>query len=359
MSGKRFCVKCGREVPGEDLVRGYCIDCYLKYHGVFKSKPRVEVVVCPKCGSWYFKGAWHPPADTREVLRRILLDTLRRFLNEEVELVDVQPEYDSEADLSGGTVRARLSLKVGRHSIEVEEPVEVKLAYRVCDRCLRRSTGRHEALVQVRFDPAGKPSSLYRRVYSLLQDLGLTSSLVEVEELKDGFDAKFEDIVSARRYAGTLERKFGAKLTESFKSVRYDSRRGRWSGVLTISARIPVIEEGDIIEYNGKLGVVEQVADGYLRILLLESGVEVKAPLSGYWSSLIKKPRGVSVSREAYTVTAVDKSTVYLLSEETGEVREHRLDPGSYLLKPGDRVIIVSSGDREVLLKLNRGGESE
>lgn len=353
MDSTRFCVRCGRETKPEELINGLCIDCYLKHHGVFKEKPRVKVVVCPKCGSWYFKGVWHQPLDLREVIRRELLSELYRFLYSEIRVLEVDVASDIRKISAGEHgVEAVFTLEVaGKHVARIRGLVVVETEYKVCDKCMRRTTGSHKALVQVRFDPPEETGELYREVSALLHSMGLENSIVEVEERRDGMDVKFDDVIAARRYVDVLARKYGARTSESFKSVKYDFQAGKWSGVVTISVRIPVIKENDVVKYRGSIGVVKHVGDGSLKILLLETGVEVEARLSDYWSNVLRKPREVYVDSKVYTVTAVDKTTVYLLNEETGELREHPLTPGNYGLKPGDRVIILSDGEREVVVK--------
>jgi len=361
LSTTRFCVKCGREVAPEELVNGLCIDCYLRYHGVFKEKPRVELVTCPKCGSWYFKGVWHPYLDTREVIRRELLEEARRFLHSGIEVIDVEVVTDIyKINASQHGVRAVFTLEVNKkHIVKVEETVVVESTRRVCDKCLRRTTGSHKALVQVRFDLPGDTGDIYSELGSLLYTLGLEDSIVEVVDGREGFDVKFEDIMSARKYAGAIARKYGAKVAESFKSTKYDYQSGKWSGVLTISVRVPVLRVNDIVRYKGRIGIVRSVKEGSLRVFLIESGEEVEVDMADYWSSLLVKPSDIYIDKKVYTVTAVSKTMLYLLHEDSGELKEIQLTPGSYGLKPGDKVIILSDGEKELVLKIGQGGAPE
>jgi len=353
LSNTRFCVKCGREFKQEDLINSLCVNCYLKYHGVFKETPHVELTICPKCGSWYFKGAWHPSLDIREVIRRELLADLHRFLYENISVIEVDVVSDIYKINAGEYgVKAIFTMEVdGRHVVKVNQVVITKLRYRTCDKCMRRTTGSHKVLVQVRFEPLENIEGLRREVMELLRDLEIGESIIEVMELREGLDIKFEDIVSPRKYVNILVKKYGAKTSESFKSTKYDFQEGKWSGVMTISVRIPAIRENDIVRYRGKLGIVKQAEKGVIRILILETGEEVEARLSEYWDRVLEKPSGIYIDERVFTVIAIDKSTIYLLNEETGELREASLTPANYGLKPGDKVIILSDGERELVVK--------
>lgn len=348
----RFCVRCGREVADEEIVGNYCVNCYVEYLTPFKDKPRLEVTVCPKCGAWFYKGEWNHPLEENEVLRRIAIGESRHFLREEAEVLDVsvvKPLHKISASEHGVTLNYQLLIK-GIHPVSYELEAPVKITYKPCPSCLARAGGSHKALVQVRVEGEADVEKLADEVEEIIVKAGLASSVTEVDMVREGIDVKFEDPVAARKLSSILSKKYGASTTESFRSTRFDAHEGKWRGVVTLSVRIPPIHKGVVIEYQGEVGVVEEVSKGMVKIRILETGEHVQTKLSAYWDGRIKVlPKAHLGGR--YVVTSVDKNYVYLLNEETGELREVSVKPGYSHLKAGDNVILLSIEDKEYLIR--------
>jgi len=348
----RFCVRCGREVSEDEIIGNYCIDCYVKHQTPFKNRPRLEVTLCPKCGSWLYKGEWSLPVSTEEVFRRVALNESRRFLRDEVEALDasvLRGVHKISASEHGITLRLNLLVK-GKHPIDYELEVPVKISYKPCPSCLMRSGGSHKALVQVRYEGRVDLDRLAEEVEELIVETGLASSVTDVEVVKDGVDVKFEDPVAARKLSSILGRRYGAMTTESFRSTRFDAHEGKWRGVVTISVRIPPVRKGVVVEYLGEVGVVEEVYKGLVKIRVLETGELVQTKVSSYWEGRIRVVEKAHVSGP-FLVTGVDKNYVYLLREDSGEMKEVSVKPGYSHLKAGVKVLLLTIEDREYLIE--------
>jgi len=345
-------VRCGKELSDEEIVGNYCVDCYVKHLTPFKDKPRLEVMVCPKCGAWFYKGEWNHPLEENEVLRRIAIWGSKRFLREEVEVLDVsvvKSLHKISASEHGVTLNYQLLIK-GIHPVNFELEVPVRITYKPCPSCLARAGGSHKALVQVRVEGEVDIEELAEEVEELIVNAGISSSVTEVEVVKEGVDVKFEDPVAARKLSSILSRRYGASTAESFRSTRFDAHEGKWRGVVTLSVRIPPVYKGMVVEYQGEVGVVEEVSKGLVKIRILETGEHVQTKVSGYWSGIIK-PLPKAYLGGKYVVTSVDKNYVYLLNEDTGELREVSIKPGYSHLKTGDKVLLLSIEDKEYLVK--------
>ncbi|MCD6301482.1 MAG: 60S ribosomal export protein NMD3, partial [Staphylothermus sp.] len=348
MSNK-YCVRCGRNI-GEDepYINGYCIDCFLKYRGIFITRPVIEVSICSRCGAWRFKGQWNESLPIREILRRIFLREAYRFLQKGLEIVDVEiltePYKVNEAEYA---VRAVLQILVhGEHIInDVESEIIVKLTRTVCPRCISYAGKIHRALVQVRGVDGSLSDEEKRFVRTVLSDPAIISEVVEIKENRYGYDIKFISSVAAKRFSTILNRLKGAKVTESFKPTKYNPDKGKWTGITTLSVRFPSLKIGDLVEYRGKPGVIKDVKSTGVDVELLDNGQVEHIKYDAYWRGELSKPGYMSYGK-IYSVIARDKSTVYLLNDETGEMKEYPLTKYLSDIKEGDKIRFVRVKDK-------------
>lgn len=354
MNGK-YCVRCGRELgPDEPLINGLCPDCYVKYHGVFATTPVVKIIVCPRCGSWRYRGEWHDPLPVREITRKILLKEAYRLLNRDVELVDVDVLTDPyRINESQYAVKTRLQvLLAGTYPVEIEKEVVLGYERKVCPRCISIAGKAHRALVQIRSSRGYLVEEEKKVIEKILSQPGIAEDIVEVKENKHGVDVKLLSSATARRLSTVLTRETGAKVVESFKPTHYRPSKGSWDGITTLSVRLPDIDKGDLVELDGKPGVVREKDKHGFRVELLGTGREEYVKYEDYWKGRVKKP-GYMVYDKDYTVIAADKTTLYLLHEETGEIKEYPRTPGLTNVKEGDRVRRIRIKDKVYMIKNN------
>lgn len=347
---KRFCVRCGRELPASELIGGYCADCYVKYVGIFKKKPVIELAICPKCGSWFFRGEWREPDDIYVIARSVLLAELPKYLKGEAELSDLEVLSIERDERSRLVARARLRLMFGGREIEVEEAIPIEEERKVCPRCITRAARAHKALLQIRFEGEGPREKVIEELADLVLKHG-ADHIVDVEFNKDGLDVKVEDAVTARKIASRVTAQYGAKLIETFSSTRYDSRRGKWAGVVTISLRIPLFKANEVVQWGNNYYLVLGASHGRLRLRDAVEGTEREVPLSEYWRGALRRVGEAYYSERAYVITGMDRRAVYLVEEGTGKSREVEFQPSYANLKIGERVFIISVGDKDILVR--------
>ena len=350
---RRFCIKCGKQV-GEDepLINGMCPQCFLKYKGIFTSRPVLEIIICPRCGSWRYRGEWHRHLSLLEVIRRVLIRESYRFLDKRIELVDAtilaEPYKINEAQHA---VKAKLSVLLEKtYPVEVEEEIILVINKTVCPRCIAVAGKVHKALVQIRSARGYLDDNDKRLINKALGDHGVISEIVEIKENKHGLDVKLLSPMAAKRLSSLLNRIAGAKVTESFKPTHYNPDKGRWDGIITLSVRLPDIEEDDLVEVDGKPAVVRKKDSRGMIVEMLDDGTRHLVSYEQYWNGRLTKP-GYMVYEREYTIIASDRTTLYLLNEETGEMKEFPRTANLRDAVTGDKVRMVRVKDKVYMVK--------
>ncbi len=353
----RYCVKCGRqEEPDEPLVNGYCIECFLKYKGLLRETPVFEITVCSKCGSWRYHGRWMQPLSLEDMLRRYILDMSRQFINNGVEILEVE-EIQSIHKINKNfheAIARVTALLAGSKIVSRPVIVRFRIVRTVCPRCLRKAGKVFNAIVQIRSSRGHLTEDEKQYVRRILSEPSIADDIVDVEEDKNGINIKMVTPVLARRLASIISREKGAKVIETFKVKKYDPSRGRKEGITTLSVRLPDLEEGDIVEYRRLLGVVDEVRDNRVRITDLDTGEKHSIPINEYWDGRLVKSRNY-IEEKDYLVIASDPSTIYLMDETTGEIREYPRLVSLNNVKEGDKMKGYIIGNRLYIVKRNEG----
>ncbi len=350
----RYCVKCGKEVERDEYIERYsmCIDCFLKYRGVFVAKPVLHITICPRCGSWRLSGEWMKPAPLNEVIRRVFLNEHHRFVDRDVEVLDL--------DVTGEPIRVYKNryrveaelLVLFNNVVERKIPttIEYVLEKKPCPKCIAFAGKSHKALIQIRSEEGRLNSSDKQIIEKILSDPVISSDIVEITENKYGLDIKFYTLNIAKRTVNILSRLTGAKVIESFKPTKYDPRQGSWKGIVTLSVRLPSIKVGDLVEYRDRPAIVRNIDSSGLNIEFLDDGSTLNINYQQYWEGMLKRP-GHLFYMKSYRIIAHDSSTLYLLDEETGEMREYPRNKYTSSFNEGDIVYIVKFKNREYLVK--------
>ncbi len=335
----RYCFKCGRREDSETpLINGLCPDCYLKYRGVVKQTPVFEIVVCSKCGSWRFRDKWLPPASIEDILRRLILEYQRHFVNSEVTIAEVDEitsEYRVNKNFYEAIARAHVILgeKVVR---KTSFGVRYRIIKTVCPHCMRKAGKVFNAIVQVRSARGYLSDEEKMYVRKIVSDPVLAEDIVDIIENKNGIDIKMITPVLARRVASIISRDRGAKVIETFKVRKYDPSRGKVKGVTTFSVRLPDLKKGDIVSYNGVYGVVEDIRSNRVSVIDLSTGERKRFNIDDYWSGRINREE--DVEEKTYVVVARDSSTIYVIDEETGSMNEYPRLANLNNVKEGDKI---------------------
>ena len=343
----RFCVRCGRELPPDQLIRGYCIECFKEYIGVFKQPPELSVVMCPKCLSWLFKGEWLAPADLKDVIKTISASELNKYIRDELALVDLEVISIRE---ELGVLRASLNLylKSDTATFTTTHEVPVSIKYRTCPRCISKTAGKYTHLIQVRFTRKNPPEYILKDVQSLLQKITPEASIVGIEYSEGGIDLELDDAAIAKRIVQAITREYAAKLTTTFKATRFDHRKGTWIGIVTYSLRIPVFERGDIVIYKNTIRVVEDVRKGRIVLSDPSTGTREEISLSLYWTGDLKYPSRIEIER--YYVKSVEGDRIIAVNRDTGSeitIKRRRETPQ---LKVNDVIYLIKADNVETIV---------
>ncbi|RLG84586.1 MAG: NMD protein affecting ribosome stability and mRNA decay [Thermoprotei archaeon] len=351
----RYCVKCGiLETEETPLINGYCPKCYLEYKGVFKKTPLLEVILCSKCGSLRFKGKWVYTRSLEDALVRILEADYKRFVNDEVDNLIVdnitnihrinKNYYEAYAEVNA-SLQSKTYVK-GKYA------VRFRVVKTVCPNCLKKTGKSFNAIVQVRSERGYLTEDEINHVYNILMEPGISEDIVEISENKNGIDVKTMSPVIAKRIASIITRDKGAKIIESFKLRKYDPSTGRRLGIITISVRLPAINIGDVLLYKGVPGVVREYSGS--RIILEKfDGEIIRVKMDEYWSGALVRPH--VVLEKEYVVLGYDNTTIYLLDEATGEIKEYPRQINLYSLREGDRVRSYRIGDKMYIVRIEGG----
>lgn len=336
----RYCVKCGKkESSKEPLINGYCIDCFLKYRGLLREIPVFEITVCSKCGSWRYHGRWLQPMALEGIIRRYILDTSEHYVNSGVEILEVEEVHGfHRVNKNFYEAVVRVSALLGGSKI-ISRPIIVrfKITKSICPRCLRKAGKVFNAIVQIRSSRGRLTEDEKQYIRKVLSEPSIVDDIVDVEENRNGINIKMVTPVLARRLAALFSREKGAKVIETFKIRKYDPSRGRKEGITTLSVRLPDLEQGDIVEYKGSISVIDEVKDSRIKITDLESGESHSVPVSEYWDGKLVKTREY-IEEKDYLVIASDPSTIYLMDEVTGEIKEYPRLVSLNNVKEGDKM---------------------
>ena len=336
----RYCVKCGKkESSKEPLINGYCIDCFLKYRGLLREIPVFEITVCSKCGSWRYHGRWLQPMALEGIIRRYILDTSEHYVNSGVEILEVEEVHGfHRVNKNFYEAVVRVSALLGGSKI-ISRPIIVrfKITKSICPRCLRKAGKVFNAIVQIRSSRGRLTEDEKQYIRKVLSEPSIVDDIVDVEENRNGINIKMVTPVLARRLAALFSREKGAKVIETFKIRKYDPSRGRKEGITTLSVRLPDLEQGDIVEYKGSISIIDEVKDSRIKITDLESGESHSVPVSEYWDGKLVKTREY-IEEKDYLVIASDPSTIYLMDEATGDIREYPRLVSLNNVKEGDKM---------------------
>lgn len=346
-----YCIKCGKSLPKEELIRGYCPECFLKTVNVFREEPSFKLVICPSCNSWLYRGDWHPPASTAEMIELTLVRELGRYLVDGVESRSLSVvEWSHEGSLIESTVE--LELGVDEKALRVARRFTIKVFYRKCPRCIARSAGKYTHLVQIRFTTKQVSKNLVSEIISKVTANVSSESIVEIKELEEGVDIELDNATDARKILELLTRYYSAKISSSFKPTRYDASSGKWLGVVTYVARIPIFREGDIVIYQGKVGIVKNVSSNKILLEVPDLGKTLEVDTRLYWKGAVKHP--VRVEKEQYIVKATYDGKALIENTSTGEQRLVKLTKYRGL-KPGEKLLLIRADSIETVVRVQLG----
>ncbi len=268
-----FCVLCGSS--GVELYGAVCASCLAKKGELVDMPERVELIVCPRCGSRQRGKHWErgpPPGlfhsgDLDRHLRVHLPAKLR----------DSRWEESSDRTPPGPGVRVfhgTIGLHIGNAEVTGRVTTELKEIHHSCPQCSRREGSYYTANIQFRPALEGGPRRSvgdFKRTSHALWEEFLAQSprtwreaIAWEEELKEGWDVYLMDTAVAKSMAKSLRQMSGAETKES--ATLWGIRDGRKTYRVTFLLRFPPIIPGDFFENEGELLRVARLEGEKMRI---------------------------------------------------------------------------------------------
>jgi len=267
--GRRFCVRCGQEErPNAPIIDGLCPKCFIKERGILELPTKIKVTICPVCGALYIHGNWvHVGGDVERTVEYFINETIVKRHNIYHSLEDVRVRV---LRIDSGIVRLRITARYKDVELSQDSATHIELQKKPCPMCLRSRSGSYEAMLQirtiapVRFDVMRNLGNRLARVKEFRE------SIVEIKEHKDGVDVKLSSQAVGRYIANILKKEYAAKITMTWENTGYLGRKRK--SKLTISARIPGLISGDVVEYEGEPAEVMKLRKGRVIIKRLRDG---------------------------------------------------------------------------------------
>jgi len=253
--GRRFCVRCGVE-EREDLpiIDGLCPKHFLQERKIVELPTKVFITICPSCGSVNIGNAWLPTDGS-------VSSALETYINKTlIKKRRVYPGFTDVKIMVKDIISDKAVLEVmGKYNnvvLRQETQIYFEIKKKLCPRCSSMKNEFYEAIIQIRTE--GPPrEEVFRRIAERVIKAREFADVVKIEESKEGVDLKFRSISSARAIGSLLREEFSARIKQTWKD--YGFVRGKKHGKLTISARVPSFLEGDIVEIDGELMVIEGI----------------------------------------------------------------------------------------------------
>lgn len=283
----RFCPVCGDE--GQELVEGLCEKCF--WEEASKPFPReLQLNACSSCfchlqGKRWIRGKGETGDEkVIESAKREFARSLR--LPQSIELGEMEGDV-VERTKSGlpKTVHLRVNVIHKASGSQRELSSGVGVEYRQCHDCYCLSSGKYEAIVQIRAEGRkldgednalvdGAMENFFRRTEGRGR-----SDISEVKEHEGGLDVKFITLNMARMFAKELSDSAGASLMETSKIMGIDKSSGGQRYRTTISLKMPTLRKGELIEVGGEVFRIRGYHRGRLVVeQLSKSGITRSLP---------------------------------------------------------------------------------
>jgi len=320
-----LCVECGDEVL--ELHDGLCMNCYIDKKVSVEIEDPIEIEICSKCGSVKKGDRWLERPDFETVMLDRIEDSLS--ISSSVEKFSFQVEFD-ESDPKN--IEADLTVELMINGVEKEKHLSTHIVLKKgqCKNCIKREGDYYEAILQVRPTEEEMTEEQKRDVVSMVHrrvdvDRGEEKKVfITLEkEIHGGLDFYLSDRRITRNLSYDIADLLGGDVKESSELAGREDGQNVYR--MTYSVRIPPYEEGDFIEFEGKIYRVRKTKRGSGPIVVHD----------------LEENRGTTISKEKLKDSKVyggeelvEKAVV--VSEEKEEIQI--MDPETYetltLLKP-------------------------
>ena len=191
----KFCFVCGKNT--ENLIDGYCEECYNKKFMMVKAPDEIKVKMCSKCERIKHRNVW------RDMEIEDLLKDKIKVLGKDVDITIEKNDCIH--------VTAKGFLKGSKKQKEESHEIKLKVNKIVCPDCSRKFGDYYESILQLR----GKPDAMM----DFLSDKLADRNIYKVENVKNGIDIYLDDSHVAENMSKLLKKRFNAKVKKSFRLV--------------------------------------------------------------------------------------------------------------------------------------------
>lgn len=218
---KRFCPKCG--ATDKPFIKGFCKDCYLEDNELITVDKVIYIERCKRCNKLSLQGKW--AEYTNENISSFIESKIKvNELNE----VKIDFEYLPFNDKKIAKIIVIGEVDGSIISLEREALIDFKDV--LCKACSRISARYYEAILQVRGNETDKTFNALKmkmdRMLSKMQREDSLAQVVELNEIKNGFDALIGSNRAARMIAESFAKEFNSKVVVS-KRLHTTDKQGK------------------------------------------------------------------------------------------------------------------------------------
>ncbi|MBN1159986.1 MAG: 60S ribosomal export protein NMD3 [Candidatus Diapherotrites archaeon] len=214
---KAFCPSCGVKEGEKEFIDGFCIDCYLKDHELFKIPEEIEIEICSNCQKFRFGKQWIDYTD--ENIEKLIVSKAESNMDIDDLKVGIYPEEKN--------VLVKLQIKGRKNEIPLTIRKEIYLKERKvnCPACSRLNGGYFEATLQIRFDKMQRDKErkallqMHEILNSEREKGDHLAQVIKLEEKKDGFDVQLGSKKAARKISREFTKRYNGKVTFSSSIV--------------------------------------------------------------------------------------------------------------------------------------------
>jgi len=211
----KFCFLCGKKT--ENLIKGYCEECYNKKFKLIEVPEEILVTICSKCNRIKEGNKWKD-IEIDEFLRN-KIKILGKDVKIKIEINDVLKVF------AKGFLEGSKNLKEEVHEVKLKTKKEV------CLECSRKYSDYYEALIQVR-------GNLTNDDVNSIDDIVLVKKgSYRIKEVKGGYDLFISSKSLGEKITDFLRKKYKAEIKKSYKLVTGKEGKNVYRNIILI--RIP------------------------------------------------------------------------------------------------------------------------
>ncbi|MEZ0289911.1 MAG: 60S ribosomal export protein NMD3 [Sulfolobales archaeon] len=257
----RFCARCGVEESENIKIIGYlCQNCFLREKGLAIIPQRIDLVICPVCGSIKIGDSWFSQEDFNNDLRIPISMILNSKLKPSNEFVDYVSIRSVELIGDEENLRAKIIVegRAGGVILTKDYITNIAIVRKICPVCRARRSESYEAVVQVRGFPRLSQSTAMR-IMNYVDSLprSMREFIVKIDRLREGLDLKISSKSSAIYIANLIAKEYVGVITSITDEDVRETPRGRFSKKI-ISVRVIDLEEGKRLTIRGEPYIFEK-----------------------------------------------------------------------------------------------------